>query len=363
MLTVKRVFFYISLLIFTNWHQVPAQSIAASLAEYQKTVGYTINGISGTSFSGVTFYYGSATLYVVDDANTTVYEIDTAGGVIRSISLSGFQDTEGIAYQSGSYFFIIEERLANLVRVTLPQSGPGPVDWNTGVVLSIADDWGNTGLEGVTYCVSTQTVYLAKEIDPPTLYRVTLDTNGDPDAFFENDPFTPESYQGDIADLYALSDGNFILVNQEENKLIGCSGTGEILSELLLGMTKPEGITVDTSDNTIYIVGEPRELFVFKPLPTARQIPHATKTSCIVSPPHRQMPGSSITFHFYACSAVQVVLEIIDVRGKRIETLVNKRIPAGAHHAVWHAQNCPAGIYLYRFKAGVFTETGDVIVF
>lgn len=264
MTTFIKISLFTGLFVATHIYSVSAQSIATNLAKFKKIFGEDLAGIPVSSISGVTFHPTSRTLYMVDDENTTVYEISTSGSLIRYIALSGFDDTEGIAYQSGNYFFITEERLANLLRVPLPATGSGPVSWDGCTVLSLAENWGNSGLEGVAYCASDTTVYAIKELAPPRLYRIALNTNGDPTDFFENDPFNIENINGDAAGIYALSDGTFLIVNQEDNKLIGYSAIGEKLSELSLNMTKPEGITVDESDSTIYVVGEPRQLFIFK---------------------------------------------------------------------------------------------------
>ena len=356
------IFIILNLFSICNLYLSSAQSIASSLALYHITFETDISGISGTSISGVTLYPGTGTLYVVDDANTTVYEISTTGSLIRSISLSGFDDTEGIAYQSGNDFFIVEERLANLLRVQLPQSGSGPVNWDSCVVLSIADNWGNSGLEDVAYCAGTNTVYAVKELGPSALYRITLDGNGDPASFFENDPFNIEGINGDAAGIYALSDGNFLLLNQEENKLIGYNGTGEILSELSLGMTKPEGITIDPSDSSIYVVGEPRQLFVFEN-PGTSTLPDSGISSNGISFNLHVLNNKSIVFYYHLSSAAHVQLEIFSLQGKRIKTLVNRTKTAGNHQLIWNAKSIPAGVYCFMFQAVLYTKSRKEIIF
>lgn len=355
------IFIIINLFTICNFYSASAQSIASSLALYQKTFETDISGISGTSSSGVTFYPGTGTLYVVDDANTTVYEISTTGSLIRSITLSGFDDTEGIAYQSGNHFFIVEERIANVLRVQLPQTGSGPVLWDSCAVLSIAENWGNSGLEDVAYCTNTNMVYAVKELGPSALYRITLDSNGDPTNFFENDPFSIEGISGDAAGMYALSDGNFLILNQEENKLIGYSSTGEVLSELSLGMTKPEGITIDPNDSTIYVVGEPRQLFVFEN-PGTFTLPHSGISSNGISFNLHFRNNKSIIVYYHVSPAAHVQIELFSPQGKRIKTLVNETVAYGDHQCICNVQSLPAGVYLIMFKAGLYKECSRIIL-
>jgi uncharacterized protein YjiK len=245
-------------------------SVSVSLGEYEKVAGTDISGIDATSISGATYYYPSNTLYVVDDTKVTVYEISTEGALIGSILLSGFEDTEGIAYQYDNFFLLVEERRGNVVRAELPSSGE--VSWSDCTVINIGTGWGNSGLEGVAYSEALHAAYAVKELGPPRLYRVTFDETGSALGVFENDPFNIENISGDAADIVALADGSFLILNQEENTLFGYSASGEILSELALDMTKPEGVAVDTNSQKIFVVGEPRQLCIFeKPQTGIRQ--------------------------------------------------------------------------------------------
>src|SRR4051812_21297569 len=87
-----------------------AQSIAARLAEYQTVARVaSVAGVSAKSFSGVAFHPVTRTLYVIDNDNAIVYELDTTGALRRTLATSGLTDPEGIAYQSDDYFLITEE--------------------------------------------------------------------------------------------------------------------------------------------------------------------------------------------------------------------------------------------------------------
>lgn len=354
-MSYKKMFSLLFACIILGSCSVFPQSIASSLALYQKTFETDISDITATSISGVTLHPGTGTVYVVDDANTTVYEISKTGDLIRSIALSGFDDTEGIAYQSGNHFFIVEERIANLLRVQLPESGSGPVLWDSCSVLSIAENWGNSGLEDVAFCAETNTVYAVKEVGPPRLYRITLDSNGNPSGFFENDPFNIEGIRGDAAGIYALPDGNFLMLNQEENKLTGYSSSGEVLSELSLGMTKPEGVTIDPNDSSIYVVGEPRQLYVFKN-PGTSIFPFTDISSTGFSFTISIQNKNSIIVYCHLYNAAHVRIELVTLRGKRIKSLVNGSMAAGNHQFRWDARNLSAGIYLLTCKSDLFIK-------
>jgi hypothetical protein len=56
-------------------------------------------------------------------------------------------------------------------------------------------------------------------------------------------------------------------------------------------------------------------------------------------------------------SPSQVNLEIYDILGRRIETLVNEIQQPGVQSVIWDAEDMPSGIYFYRIQAGGCIET------
>ncbi|MEE9553303.1 MAG: T9SS type A sorting domain-containing protein [candidate division Zixibacteria bacterium] len=50
----------------------------------------------------------------------------------------------------------------------------------------------------------------------------------------------------------------------------------------------------------------------------------------------------------------EVTINIYDILGRNIETLINREQNAGHHQAVWAADNVSSGIYFYRIQAGNF---------
>lgn len=49
-----------------------------------------------------------------------------------------------------------------------------------------------------------------------------------------------------------------------------------------------------------------------------------------------------------------VALEILNIQGQEIVTLVNQEMPAGTHQITWHGIHLDSGLYIYRIKAGSF---------
>jgi hypothetical protein len=55
-------------------------------------------------------------------------------------------------------------------------------------------------------------------------------------------------------------------------------------------------------------------------------------------------------------------LKVFDITGREVETLVNQRMKAGAHHINYFNPNLATGIYFYRIKSGDFVASRKMII-
>ena len=55
-------------------------------------------------------------------------------------------------------------------------------------------------------------------------------------------------------------------------------------------------------------------------------------------------------------------LEIFDISGRQVATLVDGEMPSGAHSALWDASHMPAGTYYCRLTVGEWNTTQTLIV-
>jgi concanavalin A-like lectin/glucanase superfamily protein/type IX secretion system substrate protein len=60
--------------------------------------------------------------------------------------------------------------------------------------------------------------------------------------------------------------------------------------------------------------------------------------------------------------AEQVKIEIFNLLGQKIKTLINKQMPAGSHEIEFTAKDLPSGVYLYRIEAGEFQEVKKMVL-
>jgi len=53
----------------------------------------------------------------------------------------------------------------------------------------------------------------------------------------------------------------------------------------------------------------------------------------------------------------EVRIEITDILGRTVETLINESQKAGLHQVIWNAEDVSTGVYFYKITAGKFVET------
>jgi acetyl esterase/lipase len=64
----------------------------------------------------------------------------------------------------------------------------------------------------------------------------------------------------------------------------------------------------------------------------------------------------STTIHFSLPQREHVTLQVFDVNGRKVMTLVDDELHSGEHEVVFDAGNLPSGVYIYRLQAGNFVE-------
>lgn len=79
-----------------------------------------------------------------------------------------------------------------------------------------------------------------------------------------------------------------------------------------------------------------------------------TETSLAQNYPNPFNPSTTINFTLAESGMVR--LNVYDLSGRMISSLVNDRRPAGNYSVTFDAANLPSGVYMYRLEAGSFTQ-------
>jgi hypothetical protein len=85
---------------------------------------------------------------------------------------------------------------------------------------------------------------------------------------------------------------------------------------------------------------------LFRPRSTSSVDPTASvpRTACLRSFPNPFNPAATIRYELPAAAPVR--LEIFDLMGRRLATLVDGRVSAGWHEIAWSGENVPSGVYV-----------------
>ena len=57
-----------------------------------------------------------------------------------------------------------------------------------------------------------------------------------------------------------------------------------------------------------------------------------------------------------------VTIEVFDLLGRKVETLVDERQHAGYHQATWNADDFSSGVYFYKLQAGDYSESKRMVL-
>jgi hypothetical protein len=71
--------------------------------------------------------------------------------------------------------------------------------------------------------------------------------------------------------------------------------------------------------------------------------------------------NSSTTIEYGLPEAGRVRIDIYDLLGRKVETLMDGDMQAGRHRVVWDASGYSSGVYFYRIEAGDFADTKRMV--
>ncbi len=111
----------------------------------------------------------------------------------------------------------------------------------------------------------------------------------------------------------------------------------------------------DTAVKAGYITVSPDDVAPVEELP---DLPAAFSLAPNIPNPFN--PRTTIGFSLPRDS--HVLLQVVDVRGRVQDTLVDRTLSAGSHQVTWDGRNHPSGVYFYRLTADGFGQTRKMVM-
>ncbi|MGE5457999.1 MAG: T9SS type A sorting domain-containing protein, partial [Methanococcaceae archaeon] len=157
------------------------------------------------------------------------------------------------------------------------------------------------------------------------------------------------------ADNYYLSENGKKFYSSNNNG----DDWSDITSNLL--MTEVQDIYIDKNDNMYLATDES----VWRnnpdyPVNVKEEIKHEFNYSLEQNYPNPFNPSTSIKY--FIKQREFVTLDIYDVLGNKITSLLNEEKDAGVYEVNWNASKFSSGVYFYKLKAGGFIETRKMIL-
>jgi hypothetical protein len=81
-----------------------------------------------------------------------------------------------------------------------------------------------------------------------------------------------------------------------------------------------------------------------------------------LSPNYPNPFNAQTTIRYTLAVASNASIDIFDITGRKVETLLSEKQQAGEHSIVWNADGRPSGIYFYRLKAGELSNTEKCVL-
>ena len=218
--------------------------------------------------SGVTINTNSNSLFMIENDEGKIWELDTNFNHIRTILGGQFGDEEDIVYlNNDDYAIVTEEGDLYIGKLNLSDNDIDPSDFQK---ITFNQHNGNSGSEGVAYDSLSQTFYIVKEKDPMAFYTFNRPDHDNDTTISVQIPFDAENeFSGIMADLSSISfdyrTNRVLIVSDESQKVIDVEpSNGLILSQInLSGMDQAEGICFLNHNYDLLIVGEPNYYTVY----------------------------------------------------------------------------------------------------
>jgi len=209
----------------------------------------TVIDLSVPEPSGLCFDKNTNSLWTVSDEDTTIFNINFSGKILRKIKINGF-DLEGVTLLNDSTLITIFERSREVVFLNMKGEEQKRFSLKIGGEL-------NEGLEGITYNPNNKHLYIIKEKNPCRLYETDLEGN----VLVEK----TLNISKDLSGLfYDIRNNQLWIISDESRSIFKCKTDGTVLEQFQVDIIQIEGITIDFTASKLYLVSDHEEkLYIF----------------------------------------------------------------------------------------------------
>ncbi len=194
--------------------------------------------------SGLTLTYDQNGFWTVSDEDSSLYELNKYGKIIKRIKVNGF-DLEGVTAIDEATLAIVLERTREVVILDTSGTEIKRVKLNLEGEL-------NSGLEGITYNESTKHFYIVNEKDPPLLIELDGDLNE-----VRRDTI---KFAADVSGIFYDENDNMLwILSDEDQMVIKTDMELNIITKFKISVIQPEGITVNSIGDRMYIISDREE--------------------------------------------------------------------------------------------------------
>ena len=276
----KRLYYWLT----TYMHTDDWQERAIWLPDYRVEIdAKPILGIKN-NLSGLSYDPDLQLLWAVTNGPNELLALSSDGDIKARYTLDGFDDVEAVTYIGNGQLIIAEERKQNLVIVSIPVGIDGAPQTRgslnhaqyPSITLALWSE-DNKGIEGLTYDLKSDRLYVIKERDPIQLLAVSgiqksLEKSLSVQVQNLSGLLKNNLFATDLSSAtFDQNSGHLILLSEESKLLIEMTVEGKIISfrSLVRGFAglqksipQAEGVSIDT-DGHLYVVSEPNLFYRF----------------------------------------------------------------------------------------------------
>jgi photosystem II stability/assembly factor-like uncharacterized protein len=168
---------------------------------------------------------------------------------------------------------------------------------------------------------------------------------------------------GSMVNSIDLYNGKIICVGTDSNGIFLSSDFGDswINANMGLSDTKTRGMIIHP-DGLLLCGTEDEGIFKADLSPTTVSDINGISKTFLLNQNHPNPFNPTTNIEFSIPKTEFVTLEIYNILGERVTTLVSEKLPAGKYKYNCDAGSLASGIYLYKIQAGYYTETKKMIL-